>query len=128
MITSQSNVKKPAIAAVAALGVLLIGAMVFYKERTLFADASYFSFTIINSKKLAIQTARYGSVVTQVFPYLGARLGLPLKVLLIAFSASFYLFNFLVASLLVFRYKEYILAISMALFYFLLFSQSYFWV
>jgi hypothetical protein len=127
MTTAQSHLRKPAVAAVIALGVLLIGAIVFYKERMLFGDASYIVFTIIDQKALAIQVGRYGSFITQAVPYLGVKLGLPLKAVLISYSASFNAFYLLVVSILTFGYRQARLAILMALYYFLFISDSYFW-
>jgi hypothetical protein len=93
----------------------------------LFADASYIVFNIINQKALAIQVGRYGSFITQAVPYLGVKLGLPLKAVIISYSASFNAFYLLVASILTFGYRQARLAILMALYYFLFISDSYFW-
>jgi len=123
----QIRLKKTSKIALGALLILLAGAFVFYKERVLFGDASYIAFNIINYNSFAIQEHRYGSFITQMVPYIGQKLHLPLKAILLGYSISFNLFYLLVALLLVYRYKQYGLAILMALYYFLFVSVSYFW-
>src|SRR6185369_12630014 len=70
---------------------------------------------------------RYGSFITQMVPYFAQKLHLPIKAILIGYSVSFNLFYLSVASLLVYRYKQYALGILMALYYFLFVTDSYFW-
>jgi len=125
METSQLPFKKYAFVALAALFALVLGAIVYYKER-LFADTSYIAFIIINYKAVAIQNQRWGSFITQMVPYLGQKFHLPLKVILLSYSISFNLFFLLVAALITWRYKQYKLVVLMAFFYLLLVSDSYF--
>jgi hypothetical protein len=113
--------------ALAALGVLVVGSIVFYKERLFFADAAYIVFNIVNFKAWAIQELRYGSFITQLVPYFGQKLHLPVSFILIGYAISFNLFYLIVAALLVYRYKQYGLAIIMAFYYYLFVSDSYFW-
>jgi len=120
--------KKQSQIALAAMGLLLLGSIVFYKERILFSDSAYILFDIINYHSLAIQEHRYGSFITQLAPWLGQKIHMPVRAMLMAYSVSFNLFYFVVAALLIYRFRQYMLAIVMALYYFLLVSQSYFWV
>ena len=108
------------------MAVLLLGAFVFYRER-MFSDAAYIAFNIINTHSLQIQEYRYGSFITQVFPLAAASLHLPVKVALIAYSASFNIFYLSVALVLFYRFKEYALVVLMGLYYTLYFSDAYFW-
>lgn len=126
METDQHILKKPAKAALAALGVLLIGAIVFYKERLLFADTSFIVYSIINFKRLFIQNQRLGAVVTQIVPYLGQKFNLPIKTILFSYAISFNVFFFSVAVIVVYWFRQYRLAILMALYYFLIVSDSFF--
>ena len=121
----SSVYKKYALVALAALGALLAGAMLFYKER-LFADTSFIAFNIINYGKMSIQNQRYGSFITQLFPFVGEKLHLPITAILFLYSISFNLFFFSAACLVVYRYKQYELAVLMAFFYLLMVSDSYF--
>ena len=106
--------------------VLLVLAIVFYKERILFADAAYTSFNIINYQKLNIQEHRYGSFISQIVPYIGQAVHAPIKIIVKIYSIGFYLFYTFVAFVL-YRYKQYRLSILLALYYFLFVSASYFW-
>ncbi len=112
--------------ALIALGILLIGAFILFKQRILFADAAFIAFNIINYKNMAIQIDRYGSFISQLFPYVGMKLHLPVKSLLVLYSASFNIFYFAVAFIL-YRCRQYGLTILTALYYFLIISASWFW-
>jgi len=70
----RQSLRKLANIAFAAMGALFVLAILFYKERVLFADAAFIAFHIINDKKLAIQENRYGSFITQVVPLFGQKL------------------------------------------------------
>jgi hypothetical protein len=120
------QLKKLSQIALGALCVLFIGAIVFYKERVFFADASYILFNILNSKSFCIQEHRYGSFITQMVPYFGQKWRLPLKAIIVGYAISFNLFYLIVAAIL-YRCRQYALAIVMGLYYFLFVSASYFW-
>jgi len=109
------------------MGMLLLGAVVFWKERMLFSDASYISSQIINTQQLQIQQWRYGAFITQLFPLLASKMHLSLQALLVWYSASFNIFYLSVAGLLVFYFKEYRLAILMGFYYTLMSSDSFYW-
>jgi len=111
--------------AVVALGVQLLIALIFFKERFFFADTSYAAFYIINSKSLAIMNQRYGSFITQIVPYLAQRMHLPLTSVLISYAASFHLFYLTVIAVM-HKCKQYGLAILMSFYYYLLVSDSFF--
>ncbi len=119
--------KNAAYIAILAMIVLLIGAIIFYKERILFVDASYMSFLRINTPILESSERRYGAYITQAVPLLGAVLHLPLKVILILYSISYNLFYLIVIIILVKKFKQYGLAILMALYYTLFVTDTYFW-
>lgn len=126
MTAESRTLKKVAQISLAALGTLLIGAFVLYKQRILFADAAFVVFNIINYKSIAIQANRYGSFITQLFPYLGSKAHLPLQQLLIGYSASFNFFYLIIGASL-YRMRQYALTVLMALYYFLIISSSWFW-
>ncbi len=125
---NQRHLKTIAYVAFAGMGALFILGIIFYKERVLFADASYVVFNIINSKSMMIQEKRYGSFITQMFPYLGQKFHLPLRSILVLYGISFHLFFLSVSATLVFGLKQYYMAILMSLYYFLFFSESFIWV
>jgi hypothetical protein len=107
--------------------VLLIGAIYFSLERILFSDASYILFRILNFDSLQIQEHRYGSFMTQGFPLIASKLHLPLSTIVVLYSASFNIFYLLVAFLLVYKFREYSLAVLMSFYYVLFVSDTYFW-
>lgn len=122
----QQTYRIGAILALVAMSVLLVWAAVFYKERMLLCDASYIFFRIVNEQTLQIQQYRYGAFITQMVPLIAAKLHLPLKYALVAYSISFNLF-YLSIALIVFRLREYLLVILMTFYYLLLTTDSFFW-
>ena len=123
---SSDTLKKCAKIALAAMAVLIIGAIIFYKERTLFADSAYLLFNIINTKHISIEHHRYGAIITLIVPYIATHLHLSVKTILFTYDVWVNLFYFLVAAIIVYRYKQYGMAVLMALYYFLFVSDSYF--
>ena len=102
-IAADRTSKKQAITALGALVLLLIGAVIYFRERMLFADASAILFKIINSGQIEIVEHRYGSFITQLFPYLAVKLHLSLEIIVLLYSISFNLFYLGVAVLLVYK-------------------------
>lgn len=123
---SSYSWKKPAAIAGAVMVLLVLGGLVFWRERMLFYDASYISFRIINLHRLQIMEHRYGSFITQMVPLAGAALHLSLKAILIAYSLSFPVF-YLLVFLLLCRWKAWPLAILLALYLTLFVSDTFFW-
>ena len=119
--------KAGAILSVLITGVLLVFSVVFYKERMLFLDGPHNLFLIINDGHFHIEEHRYGSFITQVLPVLGYRLHLPLQWVMMLYSASFNLFFLAVVLLLVFRFREYNLAILFGLYLTLFASATFYW-
>lgn len=110
----------------ASLAFLLLLAVFFWKERAFFGDASWIAFRTINFGTLQIQEHRYGSFITQVFPLLASKAGLPLKAVLFLYSISFNLF-YLVAGLLLFRWRQYDFLFLLALYFTVSFSVGFYW-
>ena len=124
----DTNVLKAAAQAVLVfITVLLAASVIFYKQRMLFIDAPHVLFRIINDGDFKISDFRYGSFITQLFPLACARLHVPLKCLMVLYSASFYLFYLTVCLLLVYKYKNYGLAILFGLYLFLFVSDTFYW-
>lgn len=106
---------------------LLLGSLLFYKERMLFIDPCFVAFKIINTKSFVFSEHRYGAFITQIFPLMGTLLGLPLKAILILYSASFYIFYAVVAYFVGVRWKQYGLGIVLTFYFTLMVSDVYFW-
>ncbi len=107
--------------------VLLLGSLLYYKERMLFSDAPHVLFRIVNEHKLQIAENRYGSFITQLFPLIGSSLHLSIRSLMILYSASFNLFFLATSILLTFKYKRYDLVVILTLYLTLFVSDTYFW-
>ncbi len=107
--------------------ILLAGAVTYVQERMLFCDASYICFHVLNLDRFCISEHRYGSFITQMFPLIAGKLQLPLSGVILLYSISFNLFYLTVAALLIFRYKNTLLALLMAFYYILFVSHTYFW-
>jgi len=106
---------------------LLILALLFWKERALFVDASYILFRIVNLDELQIQEHRYGSFITQAFPLFAARLHLPVTAVVLLYSISFNLFYFLAGWLVTYRLRQPLLGVLMLFYYLLMVSDSFYW-
>ncbi len=127
MDVNERLIKRPATVALAAMVVLLVGALVWYRERVFFADASFVVFNVLNYKRFYIQEHRLGSFVTQMVPLIGQKFNVPVKTILIAYSLSFNVFYLAVSSFLYFAFRQYKLTIVMALYYLLFVTSSYYW-
>jgi hypothetical protein len=126
-VNTMPQMRRFAQVALAMQIVLLALALVFYKERMLFLDAPHVLFRIINQQHLQIAEHRYGSFITQMVPLAGMWLHLPLKWLMIIYSASFNLF-FLAAGLLCYsKFKRYDLVLLLALYNTLFVTDTFYW-
>lgn len=125
-MSTSDSLKAGAKIALSVLIVLLIGSIVFRKERMLFSDASFIAFRIINSGSLHLQEQRYGAFITQLFPCIASRLHLPVSAVLLLYSLSFNLF-YLTVGWLLYRMKQYSLLIIFAFYLTLYVSDTYFW-
>lgn len=74
--------------------ILLIYAILFYKERIAFADAAYYLFHIVKHGGLQNEHFRFGAVLIQVLPALATRLGFSLNAIIYLYSISFSLYYF----------------------------------
>jgi hypothetical protein len=88
----------------AVFGVLLFWAVWFAKLKMTFTAPAFHSFSIMQYEDVAIQVNRFGAIVTQVFPLMAYKLGLPLKWILIIYSASFMLLHLAAYAYLLRRY------------------------
>jgi hypothetical protein len=121
------SLKGGSLLALSLLAILLLLSLVFYKERMLFIDAPHNLFLIINSHQFHIEEQRYGSFISQLLPLTGSWLQLPVGWLMALYSISFNLFFLIAGCLLVFKYKNYELAILLALYLSLFTSATFFW-
>ena len=123
----NASLKYTALATQVLLFILMAGSILFYKERMLYIDAPHVLFRLINDGHFWIEEHRYGSFISQVLPLIGAKLHLPLGVLMLLYSAGFYVFYLSVAVILIHGYRNYTLAILLGLYFILFVSESYYW-
>lgn len=108
--------------------ILAAMSLYFYKERTMFTDMAYHLFFILKDCDFAIQNYRFGAFFTQLFPLIGARLGLSLATIAQLYSLSFivlYATTFF-ALLQIDRSKN--IALSYLLFSVLMVRHTFFWI
>lgn len=108
------------------LSILLIFSFLYYDLRMSFIDGPFILFQIIQNDSLAIQVGRFGAAVTQIFPYLGMKLGFSLKSLMVIYSAAFALFP-LIAGIMLHRLRQYEWVIALAVYYTAFCSDAFFW-
>lgn len=107
---------------------LFILSILFYKERTIFADIAFHVFQITKNGTFAIQNNRAGAVFTQILTLIGVKMNLPLNGIIQIYSWSFVLYYFicfLVCSLVFKMQKHAILIILLAL---LFVSHTFYWI
>ncbi len=81
-------------------------AIIFYKERVLFADSGQLIFEMINEGKCKVFLNRYSMLISESLPWLAIKIGLPLKPILIIYSLSFILIYYLCFLLCVYVFKN----------------------
>lgn len=126
MADNPDYFKRHAQISLAALSVLFVTGIIFYKERLFFADAAFILFNILKYNTFYIQEHRYGSFITQLVPYAGVKMGWPVSAIIKGYAWSFNLF-YLLAGIVVYKCRQYALVVVMALYYYLMVSDTYYW-
>ncbi|MCB0522296.1 MAG: hypothetical protein H6577_11115 [Lewinellaceae bacterium] len=106
--------------------VLLVMAMVYYKERAFFMDAGFQLFNMINEGAIQVYHYRFVTALPQILPFFLLEMGAPLWALGLGFSVAYLLFYLLVYHLLV-RYLNNDLLGWVLLFLFTLISLDTFY-
>lgn len=100
----------------------------FYQERTCFLDISYHLFYILKDNSFAIQNNRFGAFFTQLFPLIGSKLGLSLKIIAILYSTSFVLLPMFTFFLIHIGLKNSKISLSYLLFIILMTTHTFYWI
>lgn len=108
--------------------ILFIFAVIFYKERTIFSDASFIIFSIVKDSTLAIQNFRFGSAITQLFPLISLKSGLPLDKIILSYSAGFVILYSLIYLIIKNLIKNESLSKSLILYNVLMVSGTFYWI
>jgi hypothetical protein len=81
----------------------------------------------MNEQTTQVGDYRYGSFISQSFPVVAMWLHLPLRAVMVIYSASFYVFYASVGLLLLYRFKDLGLAVLFAFYLTLFASATYYW-
>ena len=106
--------------------ILAVLAVLFYQERSLFTDAAWQNFKMLQEGEVYISQNRLGNVIPQFLPLLVMKLGASVKAILIAYSLSLLLFYAGVYALLVERLKNEYLGWALILYLTLLSFDSFY--
>jgi hypothetical protein len=107
--------------------VMFILSLVFYKERSIFPDTSFYIFNIVRQNSFHIEMFRFGDVLTQFLPVIARNLNLPLRTVIICYSAGMAVYFFacyFICGLL----KQFHFALLIFFINFLFISDSFFWI
>jgi len=85
---------------------LLLFSLVFYKERTLFLDAGFQMFNMVNEEAIQIYHYRFVAALPQFLPFFALKLGASLKIILLLNSIAHLLFFALIYHLMVRNFKN----------------------
>lgn len=107
---------------------MLILSVIFYKERTCFIDISFHLFYILKDGNFAIQNFRFGALITQLFPLIGSKLGLPLTSIAISYSMSFIILPFLTFLLVHLGLRNSKISLAYLLFVILMTTHTFYWI
>ncbi len=105
---------------------LIILAVVFYKERIIYADSAFHLFFLIKNGSFEIQAARFGTLLTQILPLICIKLGAPLKAVVISYSLNYILNNFICYVLCGSVFKNYRYALILLLFNTMILTDTFY--
>lgn len=86
--------------------VLFAFSLMYYKERMLAFDPSFFSFLMIQDMSFSIALGRWGAVFSEVLPLIGLKSGINLEGFLQLFSASFILLYYIYFLIIHYVYRN----------------------
>lgn len=107
---------------------LLVMAILFYKERMVFLDEAFYTFNILVKDNFSIEHNRFIAVFTEVFPLLASKLSFSLKGVTIAYSAGFVIYYALCYFITGTVFRNYRFALVLLLFNVLFVSHTYYWM
>jgi hypothetical protein len=108
--------------------VLLLLSCLYYQERTIFSDIAFQTFLMIKEGGLQTMVGRNISAATHWLPWLSIQLGLSLKSVLLAFSASFVLWYAAAFVFCTIYLKQWKLGLVLLLFSTLMVKDSFYWI
>ncbi len=112
----------------AAYLLLLALALLFYAERTVFADIAFHSVMLLKTKALFVQNGRFVAAFTQAFPLAAQGLHFSLKGVLMAYSSSFVVLPAASFLACVAWLKDWKMGLVMLLLSTLMVKDSFYWI
>lgn len=115
------------------LGVCYFALSIFFaftwaEERIAFGDAAYQLFSVLRTNDFAVQVMRFGSAITQFFPFIGSQLHLSLQTIVYLYSLSFELIALGAFLIVLGKYNNTKLAFGLLLTKTLITTHTFFWV
>ncbi len=107
---------------------LMVLSIVFYLQRDIMYDSSFYFFDMLETKSFCIQHYRYPAVLSQLLPLLFIKTALPLKWIAVAYSLNLALIAVVLALLSGYWLKNWKAAAAIVLSPFLFNSEMFFWM
>lgn len=108
--------------------ILVAFSILFYKERVIMYDTSYYFFYLLKDENFVIQHNRIGAVFTQILPLLAMALKMPLKIIAVLYSVNTFLFYSVSAFIAGWFLKSWRVAILIAGAPFIFSTEENFWM
>jgi hypothetical protein len=107
---------------------LMVLSIVFYLQRDIMYDSSFYFFDMLETKGFCIQHYRYPAVLSQLLPLLFIKTALPLKWIAVAYSLNLALIAVVLSLLSGYWLKNWKAAAAIVLSPFLFNSEMFFWM
>jgi len=107
--------------------ILIVLASYFYIERTIFTDAAFYMFKMINFEKFIIEFGRYGAVLYEIPSFIALKLGLTLKAIIFLYSIQTVIVSYIAFLICIYYFKNYSCAFTIVLLNFIGISESFFY-
>lgn len=107
---------------------LMLLALVYFQERTLWGDIAFHIFSIIKNDGFAIQNGRSVAFMTQLAPYISSQLGLSFKSIALSYSLIFVVYYGSIYWLSFKIFNNVKAALSMLLLSMLMVCDTFFWI
>ena len=107
--------------------ILLVLAIIFYKERTVMLDTSFFLFYMVKDADFCIQNDRFIAAFPELIPLFARKIGASLNTISILYSISFVLYHLVCYVVCGSWLKQYRIAIALLLMHIILQTEVFYW-
>lgn len=108
--------------------ILLLFSILFFKERTVFLDVAFHIFQIVKTGDFTIQAGRFGAALTQIFPLVSAKMGLPIRWVMLNYSVGATLYYFAAFLVCIQVFKSWKAGLAMLLFNTFIVTYTFYWM